>query len=365
MLGREFLWFSLYPAAGGGQIDSARCRPILVPAATPGRTGARFALKAPVILVHNRTPSPYTRCVPFADSADGLVLLGDRRPTFADLDYHLTTLSPPVRPRQWLEIGTSTACRMPSGRPWCTRWSPCSTTRPPPTSRRRPSNRSATAWDNAAQVGLRDQRLYAAANRCVAVAAEKAPAELSDAVERLVRSVEQGVPRRRFFRPGDRPWHRGYGSRSWRKGGCDFHGKARRRSGAGADADVAAGRFRRCRTLSSVRPVDEPSGGDLAHIGQQETGCCEAVTESARDLPPAVEGLYDAFEHSRASRVELPLLSRSGRGRTTGRCDPRRWMPLMLSLTTDPTAPALTTPASCSAWWSATKTSTTKPCCRH
>ncbi|CKM57227.1 Formylglycine-generating sulfatase enzyme [Mycobacterium tuberculosis] len=26
-------------------------------------------------------------------------------------------------------------------------------------------------------------------------------------------------------------------------------------------------------------------------------------------LPPAVEGLYDAFEHSRASRVELPLLS--------------------------------------------------------
>lgn len=29
----------------------------------------------------------------------------------------------------------------------------------------------------------------------------------------------------------------------------------------------------------------------------------------ARALPPAVEGLYDAFEHSRASRVELPLLS--------------------------------------------------------
>jgi glutamate--cysteine ligase len=50
----------------------------------------------------------------------------------------------------------------------------------------------ATAWDNAARVGLRDQRLYAAANRCVAVAAEKAPAELSDTVERLVRSVEQG-----------------------------------------------------------------------------------------------------------------------------------------------------------------------------
>ena len=32
------------------------------------------------------------------------MLLGDRRPTVADLEYHLTTLFPPVRPRQWLEI---------------------------------------------------------------------------------------------------------------------------------------------------------------------------------------------------------------------------------------------------------------------
>jgi len=50
----------------------------------------------------------------------------------------------------------------------------------------------ATAWDNAARLGLSDRRLYEAANRCVAVAAEKAPAELSDAMERLVRSVEKG-----------------------------------------------------------------------------------------------------------------------------------------------------------------------------
>jgi glutamate--cysteine ligase len=50
----------------------------------------------------------------------------------------------------------------------------------------------ATAWDTAARVGLRDRRLYQAANRCVAVAAENVPAELADAMERLIRSVEQG-----------------------------------------------------------------------------------------------------------------------------------------------------------------------------
>ncbi len=47
---------------------------------------------------------PVTNWVPFADWADGRVLLGDRRPTVADLDYHLTTLFPPVRPRRFLEI---------------------------------------------------------------------------------------------------------------------------------------------------------------------------------------------------------------------------------------------------------------------
>jgi glutamate--cysteine ligase len=50
----------------------------------------------------------------------------------------------------------------------------------------------ATAWDTAARIGLRDRRLYEAANTCVAVAADKAPLELRDAMQRLVRSVEQG-----------------------------------------------------------------------------------------------------------------------------------------------------------------------------
>jgi glutamate--cysteine ligase len=50
----------------------------------------------------------------------------------------------------------------------------------------------ATAWDTAARIGLRDRRLYAAANTCVAVAADKAPPELADSMQRLVRNVERG-----------------------------------------------------------------------------------------------------------------------------------------------------------------------------
>ena len=50
---------------------------------------------------------------------------------------------------------------------------------------------------------------------------------------------------------------------------------------------------------------------DLAHIGQQEELWLLRGGDPNRPgmLPPAVEGLYDAFEHSRASRVDLPLLS--------------------------------------------------------
>nr|WP_244268782.1 MULTISPECIES: ergothioneine biosynthesis protein EgtB [Mycobacterium] len=58
-------------------------------------------------------------------------------------------------------------------------------------------------------------------------------------------------------------------------------------------------------------PLMSPLVWDLAHIGQQEEFWLLRGGDPARPgmLPPAVEGLYDAFVHSRASRVELPLLS--------------------------------------------------------
>jgi len=58
-------------------------------------------------------------------------------------------------------------------------------------------------------------------------------------------------------------------------------------------------------------PLMSPLLWDLAHIGQQEELWLLRGGDPSRPgiLPPPVEGLYDAFVHSRASRVDLPLLS--------------------------------------------------------
>lgn len=58
-------------------------------------------------------------------------------------------------------------------------------------------------------------------------------------------------------------------------------------------------------------PLMSPLVWDLAHIGQQEELWLLRHGDPARPgmLPADVEGLYDAFVHSRASRADLPLLS--------------------------------------------------------
>jgi iron(II)-dependent oxidoreductase len=63
-------------------------------------------------------------------------------------------------------------------------------------------------------------------------------------------------------------------------------------------------------------PLMSPLVWDLAHIGQQEELWLLRGGDPARPgaLPPDVEGLYDAFVHSRPGRVDLPLLS-PGRAR--------------------------------------------------
>lgn len=57
-------------------------------------------------------------------------------------------------------------------------------------------------------------------------------------------------------------------------------------------------------------PLMSPLVWDLAHIGQQEELWLLRGGDPARPgmLPADVEGLYDAFAHPRASRVDLPLL---------------------------------------------------------
>jgi glutamate--cysteine ligase len=178
------------------QLDSARCGPILgVNGDDPASDWARYALKAPVMLVHTppeNTATPVTDWVPFADWADGRVLLGGRRPTLADLDYHLTTLFPPVRPRRWLEIRYLDS--LPDA-VWPAVVFTLVTLLDDPVAAdiaAEATEAVAMAWDRAAQIGLGDRRLHEAATRCVQIAAERAPAELVESMQQLVRSVEKG-----------------------------------------------------------------------------------------------------------------------------------------------------------------------------
>jgi glutamate--cysteine ligase len=196
LLGGEFSgWLSTRQRVWS-QIDSARCGPILTASGDdPGIDWARYALKAPVMLVHDPpggTAVPVLHYLPFAEWADGCELLGGRRPNVHDLEYHLTTLFPPVRPRQWLEIRYLDS--VPNAI-WPAVVFILVTLLDDPVAADHAAEAVepvATAWDTAARVGLNDRRLYTAANRCVATAAKRVPAQLKGAMQQLVEAVERG-----------------------------------------------------------------------------------------------------------------------------------------------------------------------------
>ncbi|GFN00795.1 hypothetical protein Sfulv_56050 [Streptomyces fulvorobeus] len=55
-------------------------------------------------------------------------------------------------------------------------------------------------------------------------------------------------------------------------------------------------------------PLMSPLVWDLAHIGNQEEQWLLRAVGGREAIRPEIDGLYDAFEHSRASRPSLPLL---------------------------------------------------------
>src|SRR3954447_26219862 len=182
-------WSSMRQEAWHG-IDHRRSDP--VPGGEPGAAWADYALSAPVMLVRDGPRvNPVTERVPFTAwlRGEGPV---ERRPTVADLEYHLTTLFPPVRPRGFLEI------RYLDSVPdtlWPAIVFSLTTLLDDPVAADIAAEATepvATAWDRAAQIGLGDRRLQEAAARCVQAAAERAPAELEESMQQLVRSVEQG-----------------------------------------------------------------------------------------------------------------------------------------------------------------------------
>jgi glutamate--cysteine ligase len=84
-------------------IDPTRTKPVLA----SGRLAedwSDYVLAARLMLIHedDDTCSPVAVPMSFGEWVDEGI--ADRRATLADLDYHCTTLFPPVRPRGWLEV---------------------------------------------------------------------------------------------------------------------------------------------------------------------------------------------------------------------------------------------------------------------
>ncbi len=171
--------------------------PVAAPATepNPAEAWARYAMLAPVAFV--RCPGgdevlAVGKPVSFEEWARGDVRLGNRAPTAADLDTHLTTLFPPVRLRGYLELRY-----LDTVAPW---WWPAiatvvTTLMDDPAAAdaaAEATEETAPLWTEAARDGLADGKLAKSAARCVAIAASHAPAELCSAVTDLADLVESG-----------------------------------------------------------------------------------------------------------------------------------------------------------------------------
>ena len=174
-----------------GALDDARCGPVLTASGDdPATDWARYALKAPVMLVHGADPVPVLDWIPFVDWIEGRVELAGRRPTAADLDYHLTTLFPPARPRRWLEIRYLDA--VPDALWPALVHTVVTLLDTVPQEAADAVESVATAWDTAARVGLADRHLFEAANRCLELVNRYVPTELAVSLALLTEMVERG-----------------------------------------------------------------------------------------------------------------------------------------------------------------------------
>jgi ergothioneine biosynthesis glutamate--cysteine ligase EgtA len=192
-LGRPTGWAS-YRQRVWSDLDQARCGPLLG-GADPCGEWAEYALTAPVMLVRDPDGGgavPVRQRVRFAEWVTGEVALGGRSPTAADLDYHLTTLFPPVRPRGYLEIRYLDA----APEPWWPALAAVTTVLlDDPVAAGQAAAATlpvAGAWDRAAHVGLADPALHAAARACLDAACAAVPAALRPEVEALADLVDRG-----------------------------------------------------------------------------------------------------------------------------------------------------------------------------
>jgi glutamate--cysteine ligase len=149
-------------------------------------------MSAPVMIVrgHDDDIEPVRTSVTFGQWASGRIQLCGRQPTAADLDTHLTTLFPPVRLRGYLELRYMDVT--------APRWWPAIAAvaatllddRVAADQAMEATERTARRWGEAARHGLRDELLANSASRCVAIAADRVPAELRPAVADLAELID-------------------------------------------------------------------------------------------------------------------------------------------------------------------------------
>jgi glutamate--cysteine ligase len=177
--------------------DPSRTRPSAV-TTDPAAWWARRVLDTPVLCVRRpdgrwAPPRPMT----FADWIDGAIA---QRPTRDDLDYHLSTLFPPVRPRGYLEVRYLDA---QDGANWVTPVVLLAALLSTESTVDDVVEVAAPArgrWLHAARYGLADRRIAAAAQGVVALAeralgrtVDVAPAIAATVLDRLAERLEVGM----------------------------------------------------------------------------------------------------------------------------------------------------------------------------
>jgi glutamate--cysteine ligase len=189
LAGRSSGWHSMRDQVWRG-IDRRRSGPVAV--GDPANAWARHALDAPLMLVRHGTDLvPVTGGVRLREWLADPGRIG-RPATREDVDYHLTTLFPPVRPRGYLEL------RMLDALP--DRWWPglvglVVTLLDDPVAAdaaREVAEPVTDLADRAARSGLRDPGLAAAARDLAAIAVQHAPEGLRADVEALAVLLDDG-----------------------------------------------------------------------------------------------------------------------------------------------------------------------------
>jgi glutamate--cysteine ligase len=146
------------------RIDPSRTRPVWTPVANgedPARAWARYALGAELVCLR-RVEGPWD-APPGVTFADWILGALPRPPTIADLEYHLGTLFPPVRPRGYLEVRYLDA--QPPGE-WLAPVAVLTALMADPATLAEATARCAPAadrWAQAARYGLADRPVAAAA----------------------------------------------------------------------------------------------------------------------------------------------------------------------------------------------------------